>query len=229
MSPSESFSLEITRPLFFSYIYILYVLYFASSIAPYKDRRRSSKDFPALPRSLPLPPLPFPSRKRESAATMGLHGLGERGGWSAGKPEDQTNAKEGDEKKKEMEGGGKRRTVLLNWRAHQRGGHRSDLQRHFRDCRSLCSSRRAFILRLSLGFAVPRSRFRWRGHFPAIVCFSLRIPRDIFPNPRRCDAGRSISRRRWHTGSIKYTFESGIWQESSMYQILSWTRKLIFV
>lgn len=82
MSPSESSSLEITRPPFFFYIYILYTLYFASSIASYKDRRPSSKDFPALPAS-PCPLSLFLQRKRESAATMGLHGPGERGGWSA--------------------------------------------------------------------------------------------------------------------------------------------------
>lgn len=55
-------------------MYILYTPYFASSIAPRKDRRRFSKDFPAFPAQPPPPPFPRPTRR---GSAMGLHGPGE--------------------------------------------------------------------------------------------------------------------------------------------------------
>lgn len=101
----ESFSLEITRlPPLPSRIYILYTLYFASSIAP-KDRRRSSKDFPA----------DFSSSFRENATHSVDDGIA--------RPRRRRrieHGKTGGPNKCEREGGGKRRTVLLNRRPHQR-------------------------------------------------------------------------------------------------------------
>lgn len=71
----NSLFLSFHRALSPLYTYILYTPYFASSIAPRKDRRRFSKDFPAFPALSSA--FPSPCTRRGSAPTMGLHGPGE--------------------------------------------------------------------------------------------------------------------------------------------------------